>query len=69
MNNSLLGGQFCTDSVDVQQDSNGYTGYDRLVIFPRLNFICNGRITSIRARARFDDDRNYYLFKPDARCL
>ena len=53
LNNSLLGGQFCTDSVDVQQDGDNVMGRDRLAIIPRLNFTCNGRITSIRARVRF----------------
>ena len=52
MNNSLLGGQECTDYVNVQQSGNNYTGHDRLAIIPRLNFTCNGTITSIRARLR-----------------
>ena len=53
MNNSLLGGQTCTDYVNIQQRGNsqlGRTPNGRLAIFPRLNFTCNGRITSIRAR-------------------
>ena len=58
MNNSLLGGQFCTDSVDVQQDGDNEIGRDMLAIIPRLNFTCNGRITSIIARVRFDDNDN-----------
>ena len=58
MTNSLLGGQFCTDSVDVQQNGNNQIGRDRLVIIPRLNFTCNGSITSIRARVAFDDSSN-----------
>ena len=64
MNNSLLGGQFCTDSVDVQQDGYAIIGHDRLAIIPRLNFTCNGRITSIRAGLWFDDRgiRNDYLY-------
>ena len=62
MNNSLLGGQFCTDSVDVQQDGDNVMGRDRLAIIPRLNFTCNGRITSIRARVRFFNNRNDSLF-------
>ena len=33
-----------------------------LAIIPRLNFTCNGRITSIRARMLFDDRRNNYPF-------
>ena len=52
MNNSLLGGQECTDSVDIQQNGQNQIGRNQLGIFPRLNFTCNGRITSIRARVR-----------------
>ena len=58
MNNSLLGGQICTDSVDIQQIGTHIIGRDRLSIIPRLNFTCNGRITSIRARVRFNDSTN-----------
>ena len=54
MNNSLLGGQFCTDYVDVQQDGYNRVERNRLAIIPRLNFTCNGRITSIRARMFFE---------------
>ena len=50
MNNSLLGGQECTGSVNVQQSGRNIIGSDRLAIIPRLNFTCNGRITSITAR-------------------
>ena len=56
MNNSLLGGQECTDYVDVQQDGNNVMGYDRTAIIPRLSFTCNGRITNIRARIWHDSD-------------
>ena len=52
MNNSLLGGQFCTDSVNIQQTGNDDIRRERLAIIPRLNFTCNGTITSIRARVR-----------------
>ena len=64
MNNSLLGGQFCTDSVNVQQDGDNQIGRGRLAIIPRLNFTCNGRITNIRARVNFDnnEDRVDYPF-------
>ena len=61
MNNSLLGGQICTDSVDIQQNGDNIIGRDRLSIIPRLHFTCNGRITSIRARVRFDNSTNDYL--------
>ena len=49
MNSSLLGGQDCTDSVDVQQSGDNVLSHNRLAIIPRLNFTCNGRITSIGA--------------------
>ena len=63
MNNSLLGGQFCTDYDDILQPGDDITDRDRLAIIPRLNFTCNGRITSIRARL-FDifNVRNDYPF-------
>ena len=62
MNNLLLGGQFCTDSVDIQQGGDNQIGHDILAIIPHLNFTCNGRITSIRARMDFNDRRNDYPF-------
>ena len=61
MNNSSLGGQECTDSVNVEQDGDTI-GEDRTAIIPRLNFTCNGRITRIRARVAFDTDRDQYPF-------
>ena len=60
MNNSLLGGQFCTDSVDIEQNGQDQIGRGRLAIIPRLNFTCNGRITSIRARVRVSGNRDDY---------
>ena len=54
MNNSLLGGQFCTDYVDVQQDGYNPVERNRQAIIPRLNFTCNGRIISIRSRMLFE---------------
>ena len=59
MNNSLLGGQFCTDYVDIFQKSDDVMGTDRLAIIPRLNFTCNGRITSIAARVSYNKIQNY----------
>ena len=56
MNNSLLGGQECTDSVNVDQDGDEIES-GRIAIIPRLHFTCNGRITSIRARVRFRSNR------------
>jgi len=44
----------CTDYVEIQQLGETQLGNNeigRLGIFPRLNFTCNGRVTSIRARA------------------
>ena len=66
MNKSLLGGQTCTDSVNIQQNGNanlGYTPNGRLAIFPRLNFTCNGRITDIRARVRNVGGNDYPVFQ------
>ena len=66
MNNSLLGGQRCTDSVNIEQNGNkqlGYTPNGRLAIFPRLNFTCNGRITSIRARVSSSSRSGNLLFQ------
>ena len=45
-----LDGEFCIDSVDIQQEPNNCFGRERLAIIPHLNFGCNGRVTSIRAR-------------------
>ena len=61
MINSLLGGQECTDSVDVEQNGDEI-GYGRIAIIPRLNFTCNGRINSIRARVTFRTDRSANAF-------
>ena len=61
MNFSLLGGQFCTDSVDIDQNGQDQIGRGRLAIIPRLNFTCNGRITSIRARVSVSGNRDDYL--------
>ena len=57
MNSLLLGGQKCTDYVDVQQNDNNLIGRYRLAIIPLLNFICDGRITSIRVSVYFDNDQ------------
>ena len=60
MNDLLSGGQTCTDSVNIQQ-LGVPLGRDRLVIIPRLNFTCNGRITSIRARVTLSNMRTNFL--------
>ena len=65
MNNSLLGGQTCTDYIDIEQNGRYQINRDRLAIIPRLNFTCNGRITSIRTRVRvrlFGNLRTIYPF-------
>ena len=62
MNNSLLGGQECTDDVNVQRNGWNQLNYNMLAIIPRLNFTCNGRITSIRARVNFSSERSDYPF-------
>ena len=64
MNNLLLGGQECTDTVNVQQNGTESFGYNRQLqaIIPRLNFTCNGRITGIRARLRFFSNGGDYPF-------
>ena len=63
MNNSLLGGQECTDYVNIQQDGDRHLARGQQAIIPRLNFTCNGRITNITARvASFDSSRSDYPF-------
>ena len=54
--NSLLDGQFCTDSVDIDRSGSRNMGDDKQAIIPQFNFACSGIITGIRARMRFDDD-------------
>ena len=60
MNNSLLGGQFCTDYVDIQPNGDDAIGCNRLGIVPHLNFTCNGRITSIIAKLWFSEETGEY---------
>ena len=62
MNNLLLGGQFCTDSIDIQQNGDDALGRNNLAIIPHLNFTCNGRITGIRAKLWFSNEHDEYLF-------
>ena len=54
MINSLLDGQVCidTDNVNIQQNGDGILGIGRVSIITRLNFTCNGTIIRIRARVR-----------------
>ena len=53
----------CTDSDDVLRPGNAYIGRNALAIIPRLNFTCNGRITSIRARMWFNNRNDYPYFQ------
>ena len=62
MNNSLLGGQFCIDSIDIQQNGDNALGRNNTAIIPRLNFTCNGRITGITAKLWFSDKYSEYPF-------
>ena len=57
-----VGGQYCTDSVNIQQRGNGQIGDKKLAIIPRFNFTCNGRITGIRARVRLNTSNENYPF-------
>ena len=57
-----VGGQQCTDFVDIGQNGNNHIGRDRLGIIPRLNFTCDGRITGIMARVRRFNRDNYLYF-------
>ena len=62
---TILGGQTCTDSVNIEQDGDRnlwHTPNGRLAITPRLNFTCNGRITSIRARVSTSSRSGNLLF-------
>ena len=68
MINSLLDGQVCidTDNVNIQQNGDGVLGTGRVSIITRLNFSCNGTITRIRARVRCSNcggnERNFGPF-------
>jgi len=50
LNMCILDEQVCTDSVEIQQIGRSQLARNRLAIFPRLNFTCNGKINNIRAR-------------------
>ena len=54
------GRQVCIDNVDIQQNGDYQIGHDKQAIIPQLNFACNGRITGIRARVRFNSGRRNY---------
>ena len=61
MNNLLLGGQFCTIVDNLLQPGLERAGWNRVIITPRFNFTCDGRITSIRLRVFFEEERSNYL--------
>ena len=63
MNNSLLGGQECTDYVDVQQNGHNSIRRGMTAIIPRLNFTCNGRITIITAKVNTNYRNDYPYFQ------
>ena len=47
-----LGGEFCIDSVDIQQTPENTLARGKLGIIPHLNFSCNGRIIGIRTKVK-----------------
>ena len=53
----ILGGQNCTDTVNVLQRGDNEYNDEGVAIAPRLNFTCNGRITNIRVRILRADGR------------
>ena len=56
-------GQICIDEVNIQGRSDNEINPGRLAIVPHLNFNCNGRITSIRARTTGPNEgRNDYPY-------
>ena len=61
MNNSLLGGQFCTIVDNLLQPGLERAGWNRVIITPHFNFTCDGRITSIRLRVYLNEQRSNYL--------
>ena len=57
-----VGKHFCTDSVDIHQNGSSQADHNKQVIIPQFNFACNGRITSIRAKVRFNSQNNNYPY-------
>ena len=58
-----VGGQVCMDSVDIQQNGDYQIGHDKQAIIPQFNFTCNGIITGIRARVRFNSGIDYLFIQ------
>ena len=73
MNNSIFSRQECTASADIQQDGDNSIGRDKLAIIQHLNFTCNGRIASIRAKVEIDNNQNrieypsFQVWRPGSR--
>ena len=65
-----VGGEFCTECINVQQRYNLHFYHNRLAIIPRLNFSCNGRITSIKAglsrNTHFNNFLNFQVWRPSS---
>ena len=53
-----IGGQTCTESVNIQQAGDNQIDRNGIGLVPRLNFSCNGRITHIRVRIWPHRDNN-----------
>ena len=62
--NLLIDGQFCTDRVNINHKGDDQTADNKQAIIPQFNFACNGIITGIRARIRFNYfDVNYPIIQ------
>ena len=53
---------YCINSVELQQKPKRYLGNNKLAIIPHLNFSCNGRITSIKARVNKTTNFTNFLY-------
>ena len=61
---NVLGSEFCIECINVQQRSDSRLSINNLVIIPRLKYICNGRITSVRAGLdRVKSNNNFLTFQ------
>ena len=59
----VLDEQECTDYVEIQQTGRSQLSRNRLAIFPRLNFTCDGKINNIRARVLGSSNSASLLFQ------
>jgi len=66
----FVGGQTCTDNIDIEQNGVNQLYYNRLAIFPQLNFTCDGRIINIRATVRRNIGRHdfatFQIWRPSS---